>query len=80
MIIGFIIVWAILALIWQNNKEKNKTPKNPYIAKHSEKINNDKNYREYLRWCEKNGEIPMRKEVFIREIENKEKYLQDLFK
>ncbi|MBE99317.1 hypothetical protein [Flavobacterium coralii] len=55
---------------------------NPYINRHKAFVtDNDAHYLQYLKWCEKQEppQIPMNKDLFIKEVQNKEKYLEDLF-
>lgn len=56
------------------------TKSNPYIERHKLKIDNDKKYSDYLKWCLSLGYIPMDKKDFIKEIEDKEKSLERLVK
>lgn len=41
-------------------------------------MKNDSDYEKYLDWCERNNQIPMNKEVFIKEIEANEKYINSI--
>lgn len=41
-------------------------------------MKNDFDYKKYLDWCEKNNQIPMNKEIFIKEIEANEKYINSI--
>ena len=75
LVLGAILVWFLFSFLHQgyvNNKS------NPYIEKHKQKNNNDYYYNSYLKWCEKNNEIPMNKQVFIKEVEDKENYIKNL--
>lgn len=60
-------------------KAKRLAEANPYINMHQAHLDNDTYYNQYLKWCGDTGNIPMKKQVFINDIHNKEKYLQDLF-
>lgn len=57
------------------NKER---PPNPYITLHKLKLENDRRYNEYLKWCGSVGEVPMEKYDFIKEIADKEKEIENL--
>lgn len=74
MLIGLLIFFWICFSFWYQKKEKN-----PYIDFHKHKLRNDEHYKVYLKWCEQVGELPMNKQVFIKEVEDKEKYINDLF-
>lgn len=63
---------------WYNDKQNKK--KNPYVEAHKVKLRNDKDYSSYLKWCRQNNELPMDKQVFIKEIERKENNLKKLLK
>lgn len=54
--------------------------RNAYIEKHKRKIKNDTDYEKYLKWCEKEAKIPMDKQVFIKEVEANEKYINSITK
>lgn len=54
--------------------------KNAYIEKHKRKMKNDTDYEKYLKWCEKEVKIPMDKEVFIKEVEANEDYINSITK
>lgn len=54
--------------------------RNAYIEKHKRKIKNDTDYENYLKWCEKNNQIPMNKDVFIKEVEANERYINSITK
>lgn len=41
-------------------------------------MKNDSDYKKYLDWCEKHVQIPMNKEVFIKEIEANEDYINSI--
>lgn len=69
--IGMILHW---------DKKQGKGAGNPYIKIHRMHLKNDMNYDEYLKWCRKNGEIPMDKKVFIKEIENRNNKIKKLVK
>lgn len=80
MILGFVILFWICFSFWHQKREKRKKKlENPYIDFHKHKLRNDEYYKVYLKWCEKVGELPMNKQVFIKEVEDKEKYIKDLF-
>lgn len=51
---------------------------NPYINKHKVDSKNDKQYIDYLKWCRKNGEIPMDKRIFDQKREDKKNSLEEL--
>lgn len=72
--------WANSTLARKKEIElKRAENKNPYILRHKElKIDNDKHYEKYLEWCLDNNEIPTSKEVFLKEVELKEKELENL--
>jgi len=57
-----------------------KISKNKYISKHEKKIINDKEYNDYLNWCLSKNEIPMDKEIFLKEVEKKEILIKNLYK
>lgn len=61
------------AFFWKAKEKK----RNPYIEKHSQKIDDDNKYFEYLNWCAKKGEIPMDKKEW-GEITDREKYINNL--
>lgn len=67
-----------IAMVW--NWDKKQSKKNRYIEVHKRHLNNDYKYNEYLEWCGKNGEIPMNKKVYIKEIEDRKNKLQKLTK
>ena len=71
MIVWIIILWAVLAKLLEKRK-------NFYIQKHTAKNINDVDYKIYLKWCLKNGEIPMNKKSILSDVESKEKYLKSL--
>lgn len=71
MVIVIILFCWIVFSFWHQKR-------NAYIEKHKRKMKNDSDYEKYLDWCEKNNQIPMNKEVFIKEVEDKEKYIKDL--
>lgn len=77
MVVGFLILFWICFCFWYQKREKSL--ENPYIDFHEHKLRNDEYYKNYLKWCEKVGELPMNKQVFIKEVEDKEKYIKDLF-
>lgn len=77
MWILFGIVFLFFALRFHLKREARK---NPYIEKHRKYLKNESNYENYLRWCEMNTEIPMDKEVFIKEIESRNKKIENLWK
>lgn len=53
--------------------------KNPYVQYHQfAKVDNDRYYTGYLKWCEINEQIPMNKESFLTDVENKEQYLNNI--
>lgn len=68
----FVIGWIAFSFWYQK--------RNAYIEKHKRKIRNDTDYEKYLDWCEKNNQIPMNKEVFIKEVEANEKYINSITK
>lgn len=74
MIFMLICLWILFSFVYQ------KLCSNPYINSHSEHLKNDKYYEDYLKWCEKKTQIPMDKKVFIQEIEDKEKFVEDMFR
>lgn len=71
---------ALYGIISWANKTPDQKSNNPYIQKHNKKLQNDAQYNNYLRWCQKNGEIPMNKEIFIKEVEDKENQINNLFR
>jgi len=52
--------------------------KNEYIKRHKAKNKNDSDYKDYLKWCLGNGEIPADKISFIKEVEDKENNINKL--
>ena len=47
---------------WRSNKKENLN--NPYIDYHKSKMKNDKDYDEYLKWLDKNGNgVPVEKQL-----------------
>lgn len=74
MLFVLICLWVLFSFVYQ------KLYANPYINSHSEHLKNDKYYTEYLKWCENKIQIPMDKKVFIQEIEDKEKFVEDMFR
>lgn len=68
----FVIGWIAFSFWYQK--------RNAYIEKHKRKMKNDSDYKKYLNWCEKNNQIPMNKDIFIKEIEEKEKYINSITK
>lgn len=53
--------------------------KNPYVQYHQfAKVDNDRYYEGYLKWCGINEQIPMNKETFLTDVENKEQYLNNI--
>lgn len=94
IIIAFVCAVALLAFFIQkaakyaskklktydrNMKRRESEKTNPYILRHKVlKIDNDRNYNEYLEWCYANNQIPTGKEEFLKEVENKEKELDNL--
>ena len=52
--------------------------KNPYVVLHKLKMQNDKRYKDYLKWCLSVNEIPMDKYDFIKEIADKERELEKI--
>jgi hypothetical protein len=62
-------LWLIRAIFPSHNK---------YIAQHHRKLVNDSAYNKYLKWCELYGEIPMNKEVYLKDVEAKEKEIKNL--
>lgn len=68
----FVIGWIAFSFWYQK--------RNAYIEKHKRKMKNDYDYNKYLDWCEKNNQIPMNKDVFIKEVEEKEKYINSITK
>lgn len=72
IILSIIFCWIVFSFCHQS--------RNYYIGKHKEKIKNDKHYKEYLAWCDKTGNIPMNKKVFIVEVEIKENKIRNLLK
>lgn len=91
IIVFFIVAWIITAVIVQRQKEKREKKQrlmngnyhskdNYYIKFHEAKMKNDRYYDEYLNWCAHNYEIPMSKQVFIREVERNEGKIKDLLK
>lgn len=77
IIMTIFLIWLICALLY-HNKQPVKEKGNPYINRHRLKLSNDRNYSIYEKWCLKNGHIPMNKQVFILEIEDKENYINNL--
>lgn len=73
------LFWICFSFWYQNRETRKKKLENPYIDFHKRKLLNDEYYDKYLKWCEKQGELPMNKQVFIKEVEDKEKYIKDLF-
>jgi len=68
----FVIGWIVFSF-WHQKR-------NAYIERHKRKMKNDSDYEKYLDWCERNNQIPMNKEVFIKEIEANENYINSLTK
>lgn len=60
--IGYTLYW-IFGKIFGRRKPVEKHI-NPYIHYHQLKIRDDRDYEEYLRFCEKVGEAPMDKRGF----------------
>ena len=61
---------------WRSNKKENLN--NPYIDYHKSKMKNDKDYDEYLKWLDKNGNgVPVEKQLTLedKKAENKIKKL-----
>lgn len=69
--------WGFVMMVTKKPKPRTN---NPYINKHSAKLENDRNYQNYLNWCQMKGEIPMEKEVFLLDVESKENQIKNLFK
>lgn len=70
-----------IGMIWNwDKKQRKKGAGNPYIKIHRMHLKNDMNYDDYLDWCGKNGEVPMEKKVFIKEIENRNNKIKNLVK
>lgn len=69
----------LLSLI-NKSQEKNKSNSNPYIAYHKSKMENDKNYDEYIEWLDENGNgVPVDK-VKSPEDVKAEKKINQLFR
>ena len=68
----FVIGWIVFSF-WHQKR-------NAYIERHKRKMKNDSDYEKYLDWCERNNQIPMNKEVFIKEIEANENYINSITK
>lgn len=47
----------------ENSPEKPRI-ENQYIARHEQKLADDSEYEEYIKWCRLKGEIPQPKEGF----------------
>lgn len=75
MILAFLFFGLAIYGICLRGKDK----RNPYIQKHETKLKNDDNYSNYLYWCSVNGEIPMEKEIFLKDVESKENEIKKLF-
>lgn len=77
-----IAFWGFISFLTKKPKANvNQSIKtNPYIQFHNAKIKNDQNYQAYLHWCQRNGEIPMDKKVFLKEVEDKENQIKKLLK
>jgi len=71
---------AIYGFVKMVSSKPNQNTNNPYIKKHAKKLENDINYQNYLKWCQQNGEIPMDKAVFLKDVEAKENQIKNLFK
>lgn len=81
MVLGFLILfWICFSFWYQKREKKKKSLENPYIDFHKRKIKNDTDYEKYLKWCEKELKIPMDKQVFIKEVEANEKYINSITK
>lgn len=91
MLVFFIVAWVIAAIIVHEQKLRKQKKQNLlngvsnskdnyYIKFHEAKMKNDRYYDEYLNWCARNSEIPMSKQVFIREVERNEGKIKDLLK
>lgn len=79
--IGMLAKKALPKITAYKNKldDKIEQKTNPYVQYHKfAKMDNDRHYESYLKWCADNEQIPMDKEVFLIGIENKEKYLEDI--
>lgn len=60
--VAFLIQLAAKLILLLFFPEKKKTDNNPYIIYHKTKMQNDKNYEEYLDWLEKHGDgVPVDK-------------------
>ncbi len=83
MILAFLLlalaVYSFARMVSQPAKPK-KVINNPYVNIHTKKLENDRNYENYLKWCESVGEIPMEKQVFLRDVESKENQIKNLLK
>lgn len=75
-----IIFLFILFFYLAGRHERKRNNKNPYITRHEKKIAHDTNYAQYEKWCLKKGEIPANKESFIKDVEQKEAFIKDLYK
>ena len=89
-IVSFLVTVAVLAFVIQRLAKlllgkmnafevKQKENNNPYIRAHQLfKIDNDAEYSRYLSWCYKHGQIPMDKQVFLKDVDAREKELDKL--
>ncbi len=60
-----------IALMISNRKASKR---NPYVEEHQRKMKDDILYKNYLNWCEENGQLPVDKIGFDK-IRGKEKAL-----
>lgn len=82
MILAFLFfalaIYGFAKMVSQPAKPRKVVTKNPYIQIHSKKLENDRNYENYLKWCVQNNEIPMDKQVFLKDVESKENEIKNL--
>jgi len=76
---GILLVcfWTYRIVRWFINLFR-KYPNNDYVKTHQKKIDDDKNYNQYLEWCKDKGQVAMDKKGFM-EIRNNEKALVEKF-
>lgn len=82
MILAFLFlalaIYGFAKMVSQPAKPKKVVNNNPYVQIHSKKLENDRNYENYLQWCAQNNEIPMDKKVFLKDVESKENEIKNL--
>lgn len=74
-----LIFLGILFIIGASRHYKKSKP-NFYIQEHQKWERNEYMYNEYLKWCEYKGDIPMNKEIYLKDLTDKNKEINNLIK